>query len=166
MKSFGRRTSIDQYDTDMNFIKNHPSINSAAKSYGVTVQMISKCLRGVCKTGIGYIWKYSRTFDLEDECWCWYPLNDSFMVSNKGRVRTPTGRITIGCNVGAYRRIRTSNVTASIHRMVAITFLHQIPGKNLVNHIDHNPQNNCLDNLEWVDHTGNMRAAEIFHKNK
>lgn len=36
-----------------------------------------------------------------------------------------------------------------IHRIVAETFLEKKDGKNEVNHIDCNKNNNCLNNLEW-----------------
>lgn len=54
-----------------------------------------------------------------------------------------------------------------IHRIVACTFLNN-PDKNIfrvVNHIDHNPQNNKLENLEWVTSSQNKLLYEKF-KNK
>jgi len=33
----------------------------------------------------------------------------------------------------------------------------------IINHIDHNPQNNCIDNLEWVTHRENTRAAVEYY---
>jgi hypothetical protein len=166
MKSYGRTTPVDQYDLDMTFIRTHDSIKVAAKFFGVSVQMISMNCRGVKKAAHGFIWRYNRSLDFEDEFWLNYPLDERFMVSNRGRVRLPTGKITIGYNVAGYRRIRTSNVSTSIHRMVALTFIEPVQGANLVNHIDHNPQNNFLENLEWVSHRGNMLAAEAFYKDK
>jgi hypothetical protein len=164
MKSSGRSTKINQYAMDGKFIREWKSIRDAAKSFGFTNQTISNNLRGVRKSAHGFMWKYSKTEDLEDEFWECYPLDERFMVSNRGRIRTPTGKISVGCNVGNYRRIRTSGTSTSIHRMVAITFIEQIVGCNIVNHIDHNPQNNYLENLEWVDHPGNMAAAEKFYR--
>jgi hypothetical protein len=164
MKSFGRRTGIDQYDLDQNFLCTWRSIKEAANSLGYTSQTISNNLRGLCKHAHGFVWKYHVESDLEDEFWLEYPDDNRFKVSSKGRIQTPTGKKTFGCMIGGYFRIRTSNVSTAVHRMVAKTFLIPVDGKNLVNHIDHNKQNNSFDNLEWVTHTENARAAEKFYK--
>jgi hypothetical protein len=37
-----------------------------------------------------------------------------------------------------------------IHKLVAEAFIVKIEGKNIVNHIDNNKQNNSVSNLEWV----------------
>ena len=46
-----------------------------------------------------------------------------------------------------------------LHRLVAETFLPRIKGKEFVNHIDGNKQNNDLTNLEWCTHKENLEHA-------
>lgn len=46
-----------------------------------------------------------------------------------------------------------------VHRLVALTFLERIPGHDLVNHIDCNPANNCVENLEWCNSRHNVNHA-------
>lgn len=46
-----------------------------------------------------------------------------------------------------------------VHRLVAIAFLPKVEGKNYVNHIDGNPKNNNVINLEWCNHTENNNHA-------
>lgn len=46
-----------------------------------------------------------------------------------------------------------------VHRLVAIAFLPKVEGKNYVNHIDGNPKNNHISNLEWCNHTENNNHA-------
>lgn len=103
-----------------------------------------------------------------------------YQVSNTGRVRSLTR--TIITNSGhsatytgrdlklktdrygyyvAFLCKRTEGVRKSItvHRLVAITFLEVVKGKNLVNHIDGNKKNNNVDNLEWVTSKENTHHA-------
>lgn len=46
-----------------------------------------------------------------------------------------------------------------VHRLVAEAFIPKIEGKNFINHIDGNPKNNCVSNLEWCDHNENNNHA-------
>ena len=48
-----------------------------------------------------------------------------------------------------------------IHRLVAEAFIPKIEGKEQVNHIDGNKQNNSIKNLEWVTRDENMQHASI-----
>lgn len=52
-----------QYDKQMNFIKEYPSVNEAARQTGINFNSISRCCRCVphCKTAGGYIWKFKET---------------------------------------------------------------------------------------------------------
>lgn len=50
-------------------------------------------------------------------------------------------------------------VRKNIHRLVAETFLPAVSGKEFINHIDENKQNNCLDNLEWCTCAENSRHS-------
>lgn len=44
----------------------------------------------------------------------------------------------------------------SVHRMVAETFIPNPESKPHINHIDNNPSNNTVSNLEWCTHSENM----------
>lgn len=46
-----------------------------------------------------------------------------------------------------------------IHRAVALAFLQKPEGCDYVDHIDNNPGNNCVKNLQWVTHRENMRLS-------
>lgn len=46
-----------------------------------------------------------------------------------------------------------------IHRLVADAFIPKIPGKDYVNHIDGDKQNNIVQNLEWCSLKENVQHA-------
>lgn len=49
--------------------------------------------------------------------------------------------------------------TLQIHRLVAKAFIPLVEGKDIINHIDGNPNNNNVANLEWCTASENMLHA-------
>ena len=45
------------------------------------------------------------------------------------------------------------------HRLIALTFIINPNNFPQINHIDENKQNNCIENLEWVDAKSNANHA-------
>ncbi|SFH62150.1 NUMOD4 domain-containing protein [Pisciglobus halotolerans] len=102
-----------------------------------------------------------------------------YEVSTFGRVRTKEGKIT--SNARYEKRVwkqrylkdktpRGRDVRVSlwkdgehkdwlVHRLVALTFLPKVESKESINHIDGNPKNNNVSNLEWCNHTENNNHA-------
>ncbi|MDA1658813.1 HNH endonuclease [Bacillus cereus group sp. TH153LC] len=105
----------------------------------------------------------------------WKPLvgfETTHEVSNTGRLRRYSGfelkaheqkgkRSNILSRY--YFKVRNeqtkTNHTFYVHRAVAETFLENPHNKPEVNHIDGNPKNNHLSNLEWVTKTENINHA-------
>lgn len=46
-----------------------------------------------------------------------------------------------------------------VHRIVAEAFIPKVEGKTSINHIDGNPKNNKVENLEWCNHKENNNHA-------
>ena len=86
----------------------------------------------------------------------------AWQVSSCGRVRSSRGVISYGHGQpGGYRRVRISNQNYFVHRLVAATFLGPPadPSRWQVNHLDGDPGNNCVSNLQYVTPSENIRHA-------
>lgn len=97
-----------------------------------------------------------------------------YKISNIGRVRSKErynlrGKLIKSkirkpfINNNGYLRVNLSkkNLTKnySLHRLVALHFISNPDNKEQVNHIDGNKQNNCINNLEWVTASENMKHS-------
>ena len=104
---------------------------------------------------------------------------DEYEVSTKGRIRKYSKRYKsyyllkpyLNQTIGRYY---VSLVSSSgkvknllLHRVVAQTFISHEDSKNTVNHKDGNPQNNEVENLEWVTQSqNNKHAYRCLHRSK
>lgn len=69
------------------------------------------------------------------------------------------GRVTLCQNGKKWRK--------GVHRLVALTYIPTIEGKPLINHIDGNPSNNSVENLEWCDYSENLyHAYNILNRDR
>ena len=100
-----------------------------------------------------------------------------YQVSNTGNVRNKiTGRFLkhIPDSRGYLKVALTlnlpykKNTTVGIHRLVAYTFIpNDDPlNKTTVNHIDYDKTNNCVDNLEWMSVSDNVKDSYITKHHK
>jgi hypothetical protein len=101
-------------------------------------------------------------------------LENFYEVSNKGRIRSLDrklkdgrfwkGRImktplSAGYPSVSLRTPENNYLNQRVHRLVAQEFLIKIKNKTLVNHIDGNKLNNCVENLEWCNSKENSIHA-------
>lgn len=79
-------------------------------------------------------------------------------------------RIKLATNQFGYKFVKLVNSsgqkTLYIHRLMYRTFVGVIPSGMEINHIDHNKENNCIDNLELLTHNENMQKAVLHYGNK
>lgn len=108
---------------------------------------------------------FHYTPDLMNEIWKVHPTIP-VDVSNCGRIRYFNGRI--GNHSGKrYLKLRINEKHYMVHRLVAETFLpNPSSTKTFVHHKDHDKQNNCVENLEWVTHQENVQYFFEFKKSK
>lgn len=90
-----------------------------------------------------------------------------FEVSTLGKIKNlKTGtiyKLTIG-KTGYYQVCvslgsRKTHKAFKVHKAVAETFIPNPDNKPIVNHIDGNKLNNCVENLEWTNHSENVKHA-------
>lgn len=109
-----------------------------------------------------------------------------YEVSNRGKVRSAKDKTTKSERHGirkwrqrilrqrndkyGYKRVnlwkKGSEKTFLVHRLVAMAFLPEVDGKEYINHIDGNPSNNYIENLEWCNHKENLIHAYKNRLNK
>ena len=88
-----------------------------------------------------------------------------YVVSNHGRVKNFVTKKLLSPqdNGVGYLRVELWKDKVGkktyIHRIVAEAFLPKQNGKTEVNHKDSNPQNNTVENLEWVSSSENTKHA-------
>ena len=59
IKSNVKKTPVNQYDLQGNFIREWPSVIDASRSLGKHYNCIAKCLKGKHLRSHGYVWKYT-----------------------------------------------------------------------------------------------------------
>jgi hypothetical protein len=112
------------------------------------------------------------------EEWKDFNLNDcdpklmSYKISNHGRVKIKTKTQTqfrilkkfakaTGFNMFFYKKKGNKAASFYVHRAVAILFDENKENKNFVIHLDNNPLNNAITNLQWVN-----RKELVIHQQK
>ena len=156
------------------------SQSEAARVLGLDQSLVSKVCLGLRQHACGYHFEFAETATLDGELWqaARYPgiaqAISNWQVSSLGRVKTSNGRTTFGSLTKAgYCMIRCQLDSDgpykgfSIHRLVAATFLGQPISTGLhVNHMDGNPSNNRLENLEYVTPAQNVKHARSLSAGK
>ena len=61
-----------------------------------------------------------------------------------------------------YLRVEIQGKHYLVHRLVAMAFLGIKSNGYEVNHKDQNPENNDIDNLEWVTHKENINYESLY----
>lgn len=94
------------------------------------------------------------------EIWSSISFAPGYEVSTRGRVRGPRKMLKFNIKHGyAYVTLCSpiGRQTYRVHRLVAMTFIPNPNNLPQVNHIDYNPLNNSVENLEWITQSGNSQ---------
>ena len=70
--------------------------------------------------------------------------------------------VNVKPNASGYLQVNVPirNTTDLVHRLVAEAFLSNPKGYNEIDHINHNKQDNRVENLRWCTHTENMSNSD------
>lgn len=71
-------------------------------------------------------------------------------------LRATHGYLMVGLHYGEGR------VMTTVHKLVALAWLNENPGRREINHRDGNKLNNRPENLEWVTHSENILHAQAM----
>lgn len=116
-------------------------------------------------TAYGFRWRY-----VEETTHCgelWKPVElikncEDYWVSNQGRLRSPSGRISSGSSSGTgYLKFSISSRSYLAHRVVAQAWIPNDHSKTCVNHINGLKHSNTVENLEWVSLAENSQHSHV-----
>ena len=106
------------------------------------------------------------------EKWKRISTHPRYEVSNRGRIRnTKTGHVLSNTKTGnGYLKVNLGTgpkCTQRVNRLVAFAFLGDPPGdKVYCHHINHDPSDNRVENLQWVRPEENSNAHVEWHGKK
>ena len=97
-----------------------------------------------------------------------HPEFSKYLISRDGRVYNTLlkryGKIDI--NSCGYIRYYINGKKQFAHRLVAQTYIPNYNELRCVDHIDLNKQNNRVENLRWISHSGNSLNRAVNKNNK
>lgn len=162
----------DDY-TLMGDFKGYSKVNKVRHNKCDTVLDIRPNLivRGVSRCLCKYSQSLSTpTISFIKEEWREVPGYPNYVVSNTGVVKKITGKVLrSGINDKGYPYVYLNNggkVKEYIHRLVALAFIPNPENLPFVHHVDENPLNSRVDNLQWCTQKYNMNQGTLPKKRK
>lgn len=86
-------------------------------------------------------------------------IDGNYIVYENGRVYSKISKRFLNPALSPNGYLTYSNKLGSVHRLVAKSFISEIPEGMVVNHKDGNKLNNSVDNLEIITHSENIKHA-------
>lgn len=93
---------------------------------------------------------------------------ENYEILITGKVRKGIKEMKPYLNHGEYLRIKLTNDSGRkafyIHQLVARAFISNPNNLPELNHKDHNPLNNSVENIEWITHKDNCADNAKFRR--
>ncbi|RLI49672.1 hypothetical protein DRO61_04785 [Candidatus Bathyarchaeota archaeon] len=159
---------VKQFSLDGKLLAEYDSITEASKASGVSVSGISRVCRGNGKTSGGYKWEFNDDKDKkipkDVDKWKRIENFEDYRISPNGIVYSEKRKKVIAQQKkGAYYTAKLlKGGKASCKRINILVAKAYIPNPdNLpeVNHLNGNPIDNRVENLEWSTKRGNSQHA-------
>ena len=141
--------------------KGSSQIFTVAENHEISMS-IPGCRQSIL-TAMGFKWEFDELRTFEKEEWRDVdPLDadgaEGYRISSIGRLSDTRGVVKSPYGPG-YSEHALNGTSFKAHRLVALTFIPNVIGKNFVNHIDGDKNNPVVDNLEWVTRSENGKHA-------
>lgn len=176
----GGSKAVNQYTLDGKFVKKFDCVGDAAKSVNKSHTNISNVCRGVQKTAGGYIWRYAKKekvqkseIEIESENWAKLKRFPNYKISRDGRIYSILYRRTMSGSkkLDGRKYVTISDnkkklITIAVYRLVALAYIPNPNNYKKVNHLDHDPSNDVVENLEWCDHSRDSQHTYDMELNK
>jgi hypothetical protein len=175
MRKSARCKKVEQYTKDDKYIRTFDSVQEAAEHVGAFVTNISYACSGKIKSSKGFHWKYAKEkkekkID-ETEGWVELPDYPHDKISSDGKIYSKKIKKIKKQSKGKYKYVPMTDKdgnkkSVAVHRLVALAYLPNPNNYPIINHIDGNPGNNAVENLEWCSHSQNASHAHSTGLNK
>jgi len=167
MRKLKQCKKVRQYTKTGEFVKEFESMQDAAQEVGALTSNISAACIGTLKTCKGYIWKIVKEEKIVDETEDWVVLEEfpHDRISRDGRIYSTWGKrfkklfdrkgykfVSVTDKNGKERKV-------SVHSLVARAYIPNPLGLDFPNHINGEPSDNNVENLEWSNRHLNSQHA-------
>lgn len=167
MRKFGTCKTVHKFSKDGKFLQEFESVNEAAKHMKVHPGTMADACRGKQKTCKGYRWAYApkeKKSDPLETYKDWVTLKNfpKYRISKDGQVYSFFHNKILSPSTKK-NKVQTLGLTnkegickkMGLHQLVALAYLPNPETFPLVKHLDDNPSNNKVENLEWGNHSTN-----------
>lgn len=156
-RCFNPKQKVEKYHVDTGVgIETYDSLTDAHQKTNINLGHICEVCKGNTKRtqAGGYGWRYVTPqlarpdIDLRD--FKDIPGIGNYMASLKGEIYSKyTGKLKPLGETNGYFTVSVEPVKRYVHRLVALAFIPNPNNLPVVNHKDHDPHNNKVENLEW-----------------